>query len=139
MTIIQDPIAAVMQYLKDDSGIAALVSARVFGLELPKDEASSMPRKAIVCKVAGGASPASYLKLNDFRIDFFCYGETPFEAMKILRTLHDVMKQLERSVKLSTLMHDAIQSGGPTAFRDPDTDWPIALETWMVSVAEVAV
>ena len=56
--------------------------------------------------------------------------------MKVLLTLHDVMKQLERSVRNSTLIHDAVQSGGPTNFRDPDTDWPVALETWMVSVSE---
>ncbi len=136
MTIIQDPISAVIQYLKDDAGIAALVITRIFGSELPKAQASSMPRKAIVCKNAGGASQASYLKLNDFRIDFFCYGEEPYEAMKVLRTLHDVMKQLERSVKKNTLIHDAIQSGGPTAFRDPDTGWPVAVETWMVSISE---
>lgn len=136
MAIIQDPYAAVVQYLKDRAAIAALVSARVYGIELPKKEAVNQPRKVIVCRAAGGASAASYVKLNDFRMDFWCYGETPFQAMKVLRTCHDVMKQLERSVTLSTLLHNAVQSGGPVTFRDPDTKWPVALETWMVTVSE---
>lgn len=136
---MQDPITAIVQFLKNDAGISSLAGTRVYGIELPKAEAVTQARKVIVCSAAGGGSAADYVKVNNFRIDFFCYGETPYEALNLLLTLHSVVKQMERKVVLNTMLYSAIQSGGPTTFRDPDTGWPVAIETWMVSVCETAI
>ena len=50
-----DPINAVVKLLRDDAEVAARVGTRVFSESVPQEEASSMPRQAIVVRSAGSA------------------------------------------------------------------------------------
>ncbi len=132
MALAQDPITALITYLQADSTISSLISTRVFGMELPKAEAVSMPRQCIVINGAGGIGDASLVTTFRVRIDFFCYGETPFEAWKVYRTLHTVLEQMVREVSSSTMLYSALHSAGPFPARDQKTDWPVVVDTWLI-------
>lgn len=138
MSIDADFLEGLREILIDDTDVAALVSTRVFGIELPRSEANSQPRKAIVLSLAGGLGSSSYIEHGQNTVDVLCYGETPFEAERVRRTVHPVLKQITRVIRAGVLIHSAIAVGGPITLRDRDTDWPISLETWQVSAAEVS-
>lgn len=139
MTLIQDGLGAVVAYLKAQSDISALLSERVFGMELPEDEAVSMPRKAIVIRHAGGIGVDSCMDMFRLRLDFFNYGETPFEAQKTWRTLRPILRDMERNVTSATMLFNATHSAGPIPFRDPDGKWPVVVDTWVLRIKETAV
>lgn len=147
-----DPIAAGVAYLK---GIAAVTTevpaARIFGTELPAEQADDMPRKAIVLVPAGGGGGPgdnSYLRLDLQRIDAHSYGGTPFQARIVARQVHEAFKLLQRRVVTYTdydgstakvLLHSAAVGGGFVALRDPDTKWPSVLRSYVLLYAEEAV
>ena len=135
--MIQDHVTAVVEYLKADGDIVALVGTRVFGIELPETETDNMPRKAIVVKQSGGDGSRGYLEHSTPRMDVFCYGETPYQARTVRREVYDVLKQLIRTVTDSTLIHSISPEGGPLDLRDPDTQWPVVFESYQVFAAEV--
>lgn len=99
-----------------------------------------MPRKAIVVQPSGGGvfevGSTDYVPHSDQRIDVFCYGETPYEAQKVRREVFDVLKNVRRQVINGVLVHWFQRSGGVLALRDPDTDWPVAFESWQMFFAE---
>ena len=132
MALAQDPIEATIDFLQADATIAALISTRVYGLELPEADAASMPRQAIVINGAGGIGQASFVATFKIRLDFFCYGETPFKAWETYLTLHTVLKQMDRNVTSSTLLMSFIHSAGPFPARDQKTDWPVVIDTWIL-------
>ena len=141
--MIQDPIVAIIDILKADAGIIALVATRVFGGELPRPEAVSMPRKAIAIQASGGGvfstGANDFIEHSDARFDAFCYGETPFEAGKVRREVHDVLKQLKRQAINGILIHWVNPAGGFLTARDTDANWPIAFESFQMFFAERAV
>ena len=130
-----DPLAALVAYLKADSAVAALASARVYGAELAPAEATSMPRHAVVCYATGG-QPEHYVKLQAPRVDVMCYGPTPYEAKRLYLTVYDALKGAEREEQTSALIHTALMNGGPLQNREPDTHWPFVWSSWTVTVSE---
>jgi hypothetical protein len=136
---MQDIVAALVALLKADAGVAALAGARVFGGELPKTETKPMPRKAIVLEPSGGPSltAGTFVEHDTQRIDLFAYGETPFEANRLLRTAHAALKPVRRAVFASTLIHWVEPAGGiVSATRDADTAWPRAFQSYQAFYAE---
>lgn len=135
-----DAIAALVEILKADAGIAALAAARVFGTELPAAEAASMPRAAVVIAPAGGTSltAGSDAQHDTQRIDAMCYGATSYEAQLVRDAVRDALKPIRRSVAASTLIHWVRPAGGFTSGRDRDADWPVAVQSWQVFHAEQA-
>jgi hypothetical protein len=136
----QDIVAALITVLKADAAVAALVGARVFGLELPASEAKSMPRKAVVLRAAGGPSLAagSYIEHDSQRIDLFAWGETPYEAERTRRACFDALKFIKRQVAASTLIHWVEPAGGFATQRDPDAAWPVAFQSYQAFFATPA-
>jgi hypothetical protein len=128
-----DPIAAAVAYLKADGS----VGSRVFGGELPGREAKSMPRQAVVVKPAGGGllgrNGQAY---RDQRIDVDCYGETPLEAWGLHLLVEAALSRLSRSVQAGVLLASARSSTRGTLARDPDTDWPVAVSTYQLTLGE---
>jgi hypothetical protein len=138
MALVQDGIGAMVALLTADATITALLSSRVYGLELPKADASSMPRKAIVINSAGGQGESSYRDVFKYRLDFICYGETPFEAYEVFRTLRAVLREIERQVVSSTFVYSAEHSAGPFSFRDTESKWPHTIDTWLVKIQDTS-
>ncbi len=139
MTLIQDAVGAMVAYLKAQSAISTLLSTRVYGLELPEADAVSMPRKAIVVNTAGGIGEASELDVFQHRLDFMCYGETPFEAYEVWRTLRTELRDMTKNVTSSTTLYNAIHSAGCFSFRDTPTNWPVTVDTWLVRIQDTVV
>lgn len=140
--MIQNPTKAVIDVLKADAAITALVGTRVFGMELPRSEASAMPRKAIVIQPSGGGllpvGSQSFIEHSDRRFDAFCYGETEFEADTVSLEVYGVLKQLKRTVINTVLIHWINPAGGALPLRDPGTDWPVQFQPYQVFFAERA-
>ncbi len=133
-----DPLHALRTLLLADAVLASHVGTRIHGLALPKAEADDMPRKNVVLRMAGGLGVGSrgFAKIHTVRIDVFNYGATPFESAEVWRASHDAMKTIDRQVYNSTLLHSADQAGGPVWLTDPDGDWPVTVESWMLLASE---
>lgn len=138
-----DAVVALVAYLRADTQVAALAAGRVYGAELPPQEAAQMPRKAVVVTAAGGGTTGpgarSYLPLGTVRVDVRCYGETQYEAMKVWRAVHGALKRLGRCPQGEALLHAAYEEAGPLQTREPEVGWPLVLSVWEALVAEMAI
>lgn len=142
---IPDPTAAVVAFLIADTGVASQVTdpatseVRVYGAELEEDQVVNMPSKAIVVKPAPSAGlRVGYMRIGTNSYDIWCFGASPFEAGEVRLAVYEALKFLNREVANDTLLHWAQETGGAMSFRDPDTDWPVQLQTFQVLAAEVA-
>lgn len=129
-----DPIRALVEWLKTDGDIAAASASRIFGGELPDEEAASMPRAAIVVSASGGASltARTYVRHDTQRVDVLAYGETPFEADALARMCRLRITGLRRKVIAGCLIHWADVAGGLSAGRDRDAVWPYAFQSFQI-------
>ena len=129
-----DLIGGLVALLAADASIAALVAARVFGGELPAEEAEHMPRKALIVPPAGGISltGGSYVEHDTSRVDLFGYGATQREANRVVDTAAIVMRRIQRSISAGVLIHWAQPAGGAMAGRDPTLGWPPAFQSFQV-------
>ena len=130
----EDIIGALVTFLKTDSDVTDLVGDRVFGIELPGSEATSMPRKAVVLSPSGGVSLAagSYMNHDTQRVDAFSFGETLFEADRVRRAVFDAFRVRRRGVTGTTLIHWIESAGGWVSQRDADEDWPRSWQSFQV-------
>jgi hypothetical protein len=132
-----DVIEAVVAYLKSDAGVAALVGTRVYGGELPRSQAATMPQGTVVVSPAGGGLLG--LSGNDYgdsRVDIDCYSTTPHQAYKLNLAVYDAMKAIRRRKQGTALLHWSRPSS--TGATGRDTDWPITVSSYQVLAAEVA-
>ena len=137
-----DITLAMIDFLKADSPLAALVGTRVFGGELYESEAPFMPRKAVVLRGSGGASLLSqnYVPVTDQRFDIFSYGETPFEVSKVRRAVFTALKELRRAlIGGDVLIHWIEPAGGFVNLRDPDAGWPVNFQSFQALFDERAI
>lgn len=127
-------LEALIAYLKTDSSLSTLVGTRIFGLELPKEEVSEMPRKSIVLSLTPviGLTDNTDIEHETIGLDAFSYGETPIEALKTQRALHIAMKTIRNVEQNSVLIHWATRRIGPRSFQDPDLRSPVVIETFAI-------
>lgn len=136
---VPDPVTALVQFLKADADLAARVSTRVFGAELPRNQTDAMPRAAVVVQPAGGGLMGlEYQSWGDVRMDVDCYGSTPFESWTTYLMAYRALKMMEAQVVAGVLLKWAKPSAKGNTARDPDTDWPVTLSSWQVLVGETA-
>lgn len=124
----------LVAFLKADAAVAAASGGRVFGGELPPEEAAHMPRAALVIRASGGVSLTgeSYLGHDTQRVDIFAFGPTPRAAAALLRTAALALRQLRRGVFGGVLIHWANAASGTISGREPETDWPRAFQSFQV-------
>lgn len=134
-----------MTVLKEPEDIFALVggddpsvdTARVFGIEVPKAEAISMPRKCITVRQSGlGGQVRGFVRLQQTLIDVSCYGETPYEAELLRLEVNRFLKDFRRRMSQGFLLHSFNLVNGPTHLREQQTEWPYVLETWRCLASE---
>ena len=136
---VPDPLTGLIEFLKADTDLAALVSTRVFGGELPQNQIAAMPRSAVVVSPAGGGLMGlEYQSWGDVRVDVDCYGATPFASWTTYLAAYRALKMMQAQVFSGCQLKWAKPSARGNLARDPDTDWPITLSSWQVLVAEVA-
>jgi hypothetical protein len=142
---VPNHIAAIVAFLKAETDVKALVDTaapRVYGGELPREQTSAMPRRAVVVKSAGGGAgveSGSDADVSTYRVDVWNYGASPFDASMLRGATYPALKHLARRVIATVLLHSANRVAGPLPIRDPVTDWPIEIETFEVFVSDVAV
>jgi hypothetical protein len=139
--VIADPVGALVRYLLDDADVAAIVTMRGFGAELPAAEAAAMPRAAFVLRPSGGAplTSGSFAEVDAQRIDLFAYGHTPSLAGQLADLIGLKLRRLDRRTIDGTLVHWVKSAGGYSSGREPDTDWPRAWRSFQVLYALVKV
>lgn len=142
MTAALDPLEGLCDALVADTAVNALISGRCFGGELPQSEVTSMPRKAVLLQAAGRGLPSldrSDMPLQGVRVDCFCYGETPYEAAKVLWAAYGALKALYNySPNSGAPIKSAVPVAGPIQFRDPTTSWFTTVLTVQVLCSEVS-
>lgn len=118
--------AGLVAYLSAQSGVAFLVGDRVFGGELPSEEAAFMPRRALVIRLSGGVSLTgeSTLDHDTQRFDVFSYGKTPLQAGTVMSQADHALRSLTRGVWADCLIHRVNSAGGASQGREPVTEWP---------------
>jgi hypothetical protein len=133
-----DIITAIVDVLKDVSGVADLAGEHVYGDELPAALASAMPEQAaLVIRPSGGASfqPAGKVKAETQRFDLVAYGPTPFEADRLRRAGARALMALQRHLEGSVLIHWVQSAGGYLTGRDRDGAWPYAFQSFQTLYA----
>lgn len=138
--LLADIVTAIVDLLKADAAIAALVGTRVFGGELPPDEAKAMPRDAIVIQPSGGVpfQPASRIMAEAQRLDVVAYGATPLAAATLRQAAHKVLVAIVRQLSAGLLVHWVQAAGGYLSARDRDGAWPYAFQSFQALYSEPA-
>ena len=120
----QDPIGAIIAYLKTKSAVTNLTSTRIFGQELPRSEVSNMPRRCLVVSSAGGVlGHIEATTMRQVRVDIRCYGESPKQAMDLHITTDTTLSDLNGEASGNTYIYSVVQEPAPLALRDPDLDF----------------
>ena len=140
MSGVPDIVGALVVLLKADAGIAALVGARVFGLELPRAEVNAMPRTSVIVRPSGGVSAVGgYVEAAAERVDAISWGATPYEASGVSLAVLVAMKRARRRVitvaGTGVLIHSAEEAGGRLSIRDAETNWPAMTQAFQVLYA----
>lgn len=132
---VADPVAALVAILRA-APTAAIGGAgnRVFGGELPAEEAELMPRRTIVIRASGGVSltAGSYAEADTTRVDLFAYDATPAKAAELCAWAALQLRRIERQVAAETLVHWVQPAGGYSSGREPVVEWPRAFQSFQV-------
>ena len=131
-----DIIAALRTVLLDSRDVITLVGTRVFAMELPKAEAVSMPRAAVVLVYSGGFPETRMAPVVSLRVDIYSYGETFHASGAVDRAVYDALKALSRHTSGDTLIHSVSLAGGPLPLRDGDAGWPVQMRSVTVTADE---
>lgn len=129
-----DIITAIATLLKADAGVTALCADRVFGDELPEDEAATMPRAAIVIRSSGGTSIAggSFVQHDTQRFDLVAYGATKLDADVLRRAARRALAAFRRRLVGTVLVHWIDSAGGFSSGRDRDGQWPYSFQSFQI-------
>lgn len=132
-----DIIGAIVKRLEAATEVATLTEGRIYGGELPAEEAVRMPRPAVVIRPAGGASltAGTFSQHDTQRFDLLAYAATPAEANRLARTCRLDLASLRRRVVSGCLIHWIERAGGFTAGRDRDAAWPVAFQSFQAFYA----
>ena len=133
---IANPLTAVRSHLLNDADLRMLAGVRVYSGELPKTEASNMPRQAVVVTLAGGGGPASDVPIMQVVVDVTCYGASGLQATSLYLAVRSALRTLRREMLSDSLLHSAVEVSGPLELRDPDTHWPFTWSSWRVVAGE---
>lgn len=114
------------------------MSTRIFGGTLPPEEADDMPRAAIVLRPMGGPG-TEWLRTVDQRIDIACYGATPAAAYSLALLVYDALAWLTKRSIGSGKVYRVVPELSPLSLIDPDTDWPYAVASYLVTSSRESV
>lgn len=136
---VADLLSALQTLLRTDPQVTTLAAGRVFRVELPDDQAASMPRGAIVIARTGGLPDRGYLRMAHHRVDVRCYGRNDAEAFALWGAVHELFKGFTRRRVGNTVIETISLDGGLVETREPETDWPLCWHPYMVYYAETPV
>jgi len=129
-----DIVAALVDLLAAEARVTDVAEDRIFGGELPADQAQYMPRDSLVIAPSGGTSltAGSYIEADAQRFDLFSYGPTTAAAAALGRIAAMSMRRTRRGVHAGVLIHWVRSAGGFSTARDPVTAWPRCFQSFQV-------
>lgn len=151
LALIGEPSVATL--LLPQTSLPGLATPPVFALEYPRktteqphDYAALLKARSIKLLLispsgrAGSPADDSRALWSRPRFDLLAYAQTFGEAARLHWAAYAYLKQLSR-VRAATstgiaLIHDVTVEGGPVEFNDPDTDAPVVVGIYAMSVAE---
>lgn len=136
-----DPLETVIEFLKTDAGLAALVSTRI-AAKHRYAEAWTVGEAALVARLDGG-DVQIYVPVQRVRIETQCYAASQVAAMAIWRRLVELSREGERwlveTSQGDALLHFFLQFSAPSLLWDFDVGMDFALCFFEVLVGEGAV
>lgn len=136
--IESNPVEVVVNYLKSDPGLQALVGSRIdtkhhYGDGWERAQAS------LVVSVSDGIE-SNYVEEQRLRLELWAYAPTQYEAVQIWRELVDLSRGTSR-VTVSTsdgdaLLQSFLQASGPSLLFDDDVDMDTCLSFFIAVVGE---
>ena len=134
---IATTLPAIVQFLKDDAGVAALAGTDIFGAE---DPSPKTVRDCVIVNPNGGTPPPaigrSYMPISRPRYDVICYGRTPLTALDLYSAVRSAFHGMTRTVTTNTMLYNAIQEGGPAQGRDQNTQRAFTLAVFDITSAD---
>lgn len=133
-----DPIAALITYLKADAGVSALVGDLVWGGRVPEEAA--MPQASVLIRPNGGGGLGqSGQNVAAIRVMVESYGKTPTEAWAVHLAVRKAMLAMLRDSLAGVLLHRAFVSSDGISVLDPATDppWPLTMTNYQVVVSDL--
>lgn len=147
-----DPLEVVLQELRSDGALAALVGDRIaakhrYGADAPLDVAQGAPgwsggEAGLMVRLDGG-EPELYGPLQNVRLEVRCYASSQRQAMQIWRRLVEISRNTDR-VEVDTgdgvgLLHELLQASGPSFLYDDTVGMDFVLSFFNASVGEESV
>lgn len=128
-----DPPAAVQSWLKNDSGIAAIVGANVFIPSLPEGYSVAASGPAIVIRRRGGSRHPEIPPLIEPSVAIESWAETSLVARQVAGLVSDLIHG-STAVDLGALgfVITAQEEVSPQDMVDPSTHWPITFAYYSI-------
>lgn len=131
---MRDFISALRTMATTTPAIVALVGTRLYVNEIPRkdiEEADTRhPPKMLVLRQGGGGGKTDLLPVMDVTVIALCYGETDFEAERVLREVSQRFILLNREIHDNVLIHHLNPTGGPIPSVEPDLVWPVIAQSF---------
>lgn len=108
----------------------------VYWPELPAGVSGATKR--IAFRVNGGLT-SDGLRMQGARVNFRCYGESSYEAMRVYRALYDRLHDTQNFIVEGVGFHGALEQVPGQPLEDPGTGWRFVFAVYSVDVATVPV
>ena len=132
-----DAQTALRTYLLQASPLLTLLGGNyVYWPELPSTRSGDT--KNVVFRASGGSTDP-YLRSQDLRIAFRCYGESALEAMRVYRALYDRLHLTQNLIVGDVGFHGIDEEVPGEPLEDPETNWPFVFAVYSCRVATVPV
>ena len=136
-----DVIAAVLGQLRASNDITTLTGTRITSRLQPSW--SSMPTYAVLVRPAGGPPGKPQMNLMVSRLDVHCYGATEAQAAALWRQVDAVFcpgaDQVTQFTRSGCTVGNVVRESMPNSGIEPDTQWPRATATYLVTWLGVAI
>lgn len=131
---VPDPLIMLRTYLLSVATITAITGTRIYNEELPAAETAAMPRPAIVLSAAGGPG-SEWIRTLETRVDVRCYGAKPIDARALAFLIYDALAWATPRDMGTGRTYKVEPETMPLSLRDPDTDWPFATTSYLVTTS----
>lgn len=139
MAVIARPdlIGALIARLRAVTEVTALTSTRI---SAALQDAWNMPTHAVLLRAVGGPPGDRQANILVTRLDVFCYGSTPLEAMRLWRLVDPALSPDQSVVSSFTQtvggvrcrVYDIVPERLASSDVEPDTGWPRVSATYLV-------
>jgi hypothetical protein len=132
-----DAHSALRTFLIQPSPLRTLLNGDfVYWPELPGGVSGATKR--VVFRFNGGLT-SDGLRLQQARVNFRCYGESAFEAMRVYRALYDRLHDTQNFIVGDVGFHGVTEDVPGQPLQDPGTNWHYTFAVYTAWVATVPV